>query len=241
MRPIIHLHDSLPSTNTYLQILAQKEALEEGYTILARHQTAGKGQRGSFWEARPFENLTFSTLLYPTFLQPQEAFWLNVVVALAILETLQREFKIAVQVKWANDIFFQDKKLAGILIENEITQQKIEKSVVGIGLNVNQADFEEKKAISLFQILNQKKDIELLASRVLETFVQKYQLLQAGEREKLRNEYLQNLYRYQEWHIFLVEGRKVAGQIIGIDKVGRLAVEMDNTVKYFGLKEIQFL
>ncbi|WP_154657041.1 biotin--[acetyl-CoA-carboxylase] ligase [Hugenholtzia roseola] len=241
MKPIIHLHDSLPSTNSHLQILAQQTQLPEGYTILARNQTAGKGQRGNLWEARPFENLTFSTLLYPTFLQPQEAFWLNIVVSLAILETLQREFKIAVQVKWANDIFFQDKKLAGILIENEITQQKIEKSIIGVGLNVNQKEFEEKKALSLFQILNQKQDIEVLANRILETFAQKYELLQAAEREKLRNAYLQNLYRYQEWHIFLVEGRKVAGQIIGIDKVGRLAVEMDNKVKYFGLKEIQFL
>jgi BirA family transcriptional regulator, biotin operon repressor / biotin---[acetyl-CoA-carboxylase] ligase len=229
------------STNTYLQDLQRSQAVDEGFVVFARQQTAGRGQRGAAWESRAGQNLTASLLLRPNFLSPQRVFWLNIVVSLGILEALQQLTGLPFQIKWANDIFINDKKIAGILIENQMSQDQIETSIVGIGLNVNQLDFQEPKAVSLAMLTQKNYDIEVICRALVQGILGKYRQLAAAQDELLRSRYLQNLYRYQEWHLFEIAGKKVAGQILGINAEGKLALETDNTIRYFGLKEIKFL
>eukprot|EP01137_Pigoraptor_chileana_P015025 Opistho-2@5140 len=107
--------------------------------IITDNQTAGRGQRGNVWEASIGENLTFSLILKPNFLKASEQFQLNVAVSLGVLDCLSEYIDEDLKVKWSNDIYFQNQKMGGILIENTLQGYQIGYSVIGIGLNINQA------------------------------------------------------------------------------------------------------
>ena len=150
--PLIHL-DETDSTNRYLTQLCDRQQVAEYTTVCADYQTAGKGQRGNTWESERGKNLMFSLVLYPTFLQPQRQFILSQLTALAVRDTLTR-WAGDIRIKWPNDIYWQEKKICGILIENELNAEGIARSIIGIGLNVNQTKFhsDAPNPVSLRQI-----------------------------------------------------------------------------------------
>lgn len=230
-----------PSTNSEAQQLLLKNEATEGCTVVTAHQTAGRGQRGNTWEAEPGKNITLSVVLMPKFLAVKHQFYLNMAVSLAVLDLLRELGLKNAQVKWPNDLYFEDKKLGGILIENSINSLTLQHSIVGIGLNVNQLHFGYTTATSLAKVSGYTHNLEQVTNRLLQLLEKRYMELRAGKIARLKYEYLQGLYRYQEEHTFEVQNQHVKGQILGIDDDGRLAVEMEGELRYFGFKEIAFV
>ncbi|MDQ3292596.1 MAG: biotin--[acetyl-CoA-carboxylase] ligase [Bacteroidota bacterium] len=221
-------------------MLLKNEAIE-GCVVITDNQTAGRGQRGNTWEAEPDKNITLSLILKPNFLTASQQFYLTMCVSLAIVDTLQGVAPDIIKIKWPNDIVARDKKLAGILIQNSISGAYLQHSVIGIGLNVNQKKFSYPKATSLANLCNREFNLTILIEKLLEQIEKRYLELKINQLENLKIAYLQELYRYQSIHPFEVEGQKVNGQIVGIDAVGRLAVQINNELRYFNFKEIVFL
>ena len=149
------------STNNYLREQSAKARLPEGSLVIADFQTAGKGQVGNSWESEAGKNLMFSILLYPDFLPANRQFLISQIASLSVKETLEK-YTDSVTVKWPNDIYWKDRKICGMLIENDLSGQYLYCSVVGIGLNINQEIFrsDAPNPVSLTQITGKTYDRE---------------------------------------------------------------------------------
>ncbi|HEX8349328.1 MAG TPA: biotin--[acetyl-CoA-carboxylase] ligase [Hymenobacter sp.] len=231
------------STNTEAQTLVVKNSATDGCTVITDKQTAGRGQRGNLWEAAAGENLTLSVVWFPGFLAATSQFQLNQAVALAVHDWAGSLLgpDPALRLKWPNDLFFGNQKLGGILIENTVSGAKIQSSIVGIGLNINQQNFGIPTATSFGRLTGRPYTLPPLATRLLECLERRYLQLRAGNLGLLRADYLRVLYRYQEWHPYEVAGKQVMGCIRNLDESGRLLLEIDGTLRHFGLQEIKFI
>nr|WP_236018521.1 biotin--[acetyl-CoA-carboxylase] ligase [Hymenobacter sp. BT559] len=229
------------STNSEAQQLLRENRASEGCTVITDDQFAGRGQRGNQWLAAPGENLTLSIIWLPTFLEASQQFLLSQAVALGIYDWAELLLGASpmLRLKWPNDLYFGTQKLGGILIENSLSGAKIQSSIVGIGLNVNQRHFTLPTATSLGALTGRYFQREELAARLLECLEKRYLQLRAGRLRELRQSYLAALYRYQEWHDYEVAGRRVRGQIVGVEPDGRLALRIGDEVQHFGLQEVK--
>lgn len=228
------------STNKVAVEMLTHEKLPEGTIILTENQTSGKGQRGNQWESEPHQNLTFSVIFYPGFLFIKDQFYLNMIASLAVADALKTFFAKDVKVKWPNDVYVNDKKICGILIENTLKGTVIEHSVIGIGLNVNQSEFTVEKATSMADLTLMNYDLNDVFNRVIQSIEKYYLLLRQGDLKSIRLIYLENLYWMKETHLF--ESNAVfSGQIVDIDEVGRLVVESGSHTNVYDFKEIKFL
>ena len=175
----------------------------------------------------------------PGFLEISRHFFLNVFVSLAICDFLSKYIPTYIKIKWPNDILYEDRKIAGILIENLIRNNNLMYAISGIGLNVNQRDFITENAVSMSEICNREFDInDLLAHLCMHLEHRYYQLKESGL-EKLEKDYISRLYRINEVHLFKSE-KAFYGRIRGIDDIGRLIVETDDGVREFMYKEIEY-
>ena len=215
----------------------------EGTVIITDNQTAGRGQRGNSWEAISGENLTFSLILKPNFLKASDQFQLNVAISMGVFDFLSEFIDENLKVKWSNDIYFGDKKMGGILIENSLQGYQIGHSIIGIGLNINQIKFSNERATSLRNITQNplKYDLSELLKKLLENIEIYYLKIKNNDYESLKIKYLSNLYRFEEHHYFRRNGQQFLGQIIGIDKTGKLGIKTDGNVIYFDFKEVEFM
>jgi BirA family biotin operon repressor/biotin-[acetyl-CoA-carboxylase] ligase len=233
------------STNSYLKhLLSNSKPLPEGTVIMAENQYAGRGQQQNGWFAGPGKNLTFSILLNPHFLSIANQFDLTRVVSLGVLDALTPLPGPPLKVKWPNDMYYGDKKLGGILIENLIQGEVIKNSVVGIGLNVNQENFPQwvPNAISVKQILHHDYDKIQLLSEICRNLEAWYLTLKDGKTSIVRNAYLSRLYWLNESRPFKTGDEIFNGTIRQVRDNGLLVVENTNgTQKEFSLKEIEFL
>lgn len=241
---VFYQFPALASTNAYAAELLTKTKPNEGTVISAAHQYAGRGQIGSTWESEAGQNLTFSTIFYPTFLPVQQQFLFNQLIALAVRAIVAELIPATVNVKWPNDIYINEKKVAGILIQNSLSGTLIQNSIVGIGLNVNQQDFSSlaPKATSLRLESGQQFDLEELLARSCEILELYYLKLKNGQRQAIQEEYLEHLYRFQQecWYQ-RPDGLPFKGKIIGVQESGRLMLEIEGQVETFAIKEIQFI
>lgn len=232
------------STNHIAQDLVNKNKATEGCVVITGCQTQGRGQRGNTWEAEPNQNITLSLVLKPSFLALQQQFYLNICTSLAVRDLVLAFLPAdpaVIKVKWPNDIYYGNKKLGGILIENTIRGQLLQHAIVGIGLNINQISFAHAGPISFRMITGQQYPLAEVAERLLEKLEGRYLMLQQGKLESLKMEYLQHLYRYQEKHLFRVDNETLAGQILGIDAHGRLGLQVGDKIRYFDFQEISFI
>ncbi len=235
---------SCHSTNDIAgQMIQSENMVFEGTVIITDNQTAGRGQRGNTWEASSGENLTFSLILKPNFLKASDQFQLNVAVSLGVFVFLSEFIDENLSVKWSNDIYFGDKKIGGILIENSLQGYQIGHSIIGIGLNINQTEFINGRATSLRKIAQNplKYDLSELLKKLLENIEINYLKIKNDDYESLKTRYLANLYRFEEYHYFRKNGRQFLGQITGIDETGKLGIETDGNVIYFDFKEVEFV
>ena len=238
---VVHLK-SVDSTNNYLKIrLAKSAPLLEGTVIMAEEQFAGRGQAANTWHSNPGENLTASVLLRPEFLRPDSQFKLNMAISLAVYDTVKAIVGFNLKIKWPNDIYFNDKKIGGILIENILQGPKWKHSIVGIGLNVNQVTFpsEIAKVSSIKQITGTSKDLMELLNELCLAMQFRYNQLLAGE--DLMSEYLSRLFRFNEPGAYLIEGLPESGIIRGVGETGCLHVEINGEIRAFNIKDIAFV
>ncbi|MCF0173541.1 MAG: biotin--[acetyl-CoA-carboxylase] ligase, partial [Bacteroidales bacterium] len=166
-------YDTLLSTNNTMSLY--KERFQDRETIVAIEQTAGKGQRGNRWESAPGENLTFSTMLKPRGFAAERAWLISQSVSLGICDFLHIK-GLEAKIKWPNDIYVEDRKICGILIENSISGTLLSSSIVGIGLNVNQLSFSEDipNPISMAMVTGQRYDIKSEIVTLLESVFGRY-------------------------------------------------------------------
>lgn len=185
--PTIRLK-TVDSTNKYAANFLSVSEWSEGTVILSEHQTQGRGRNNKNWNSTPGENLLISLLLKPNFIIPYEAFQLSMAMALAVTSTVS-SFGIGnVSVKWPNDVFIGDKKVAGILIENQVRGQILQSSIVGIGLNINQIEGLDSRGTSMNKILGQHLDIEeVFGNLCLEA--EKHYLLLRSDSERILQMY----------------------------------------------------
>jgi BirA family biotin operon repressor/biotin-[acetyl-CoA-carboxylase] ligase len=237
----IHFLPDCHSTNDIaLQAIRQKE-VQEGSIFVTNHQTRGKGQRGNTWETKPGENLTFSLVLQPQFLDLSEQFFLSMAVSNAIRQGLQ-EYIPQLQVKWPNDLVIPGiGKIGGILIENLVGSKGWEYAVVGIGLNINQREFSSPQATSLSLATGNFYPLEELFKLLITHVEQAYIALKKGKVELLKQEYLRHLYLIDQWALYRIGEQVQEGKIVGISETGNLLVELPSGKQQsFGIKEISF-
>lgn len=236
---MIHHFDILASTNDE----AFDPRYGEGDIVWAEQQTAGRGQRGHKWIGGKGENLMFTAIFEPYFLPPVRQFFLSETVALALTDALQ-EWGVEAKIKWTNDIYVGDRKLVGILIEHRLTKGELSRSIVGIGLNVNQTTFDSSlpNPVSMAQILGRELNRYEVLSCIADKLALRYQQLQKGDMELLRKEYCDKLYRLNEEHWFVLpDGVRFRGTIRGVDVSGALLVESkDGEMASYLFKEIEF-
>lgn len=232
------------STNTFLKLmLAKSEPVAEGTVIMAEDQVAGRGQQQNKWYSVKNESLTFSLVLYPTFLPLKDQFLLTSAISIGIYEALQPLLGGTLKMKWPNDVYIGDKKLGGVLIENQVQGEKIKSSVIGIGLNINQVYFPDwvPNAISIKQILQTNYDIKDILLQICSHIERWYIKLKCGNVSHIQSAYRQALYWLNEIHQFRTGQQVFEGVIRGTDVAGHLQVEHSGQVHTYNLKEIEFL
>lgn len=232
------------STNTFLKnALSKSTPLFDGTVIMAERQLAGRGQSGNSWLSEAGKNLTFSILLNPHFLTIDRQFDLNIVISLAMNDFLNSYTSGGAYIKWPNDCYLGNKKIAGILIENIVHGSTIKHAIIGIGLNVNQEDFPAglKNVTSLKQALHQDYNLMHLLGEICSRIEARYLQLKAGNSDKLRDEYLSQLYLKDEWALFKFDSQIQSGKVRGITAIGQLILETTEGLKYFNNKEIEFI
>lgn len=234
------------STNlALLRLLDAGEVLPEGFTLWTGNQTAGRGLGNTSWYSEPAKNLTFSVLLKPRFLPPGKQFLLNKSIATAIISALSEISKKNVfQIKWPNDIYWSNKKIAGTLIENQIMGNVYERCVVGIGININQKEFRDDipNATSLTLVTGIEFDIKKLLGIVAEYVLLNYSLLKNKHESRIHECYLEHLLGYGKWMRFSLHGESFNAMIVGVNDHGKLILKNENgLLGEYGMKEIGFL
>jgi BirA family biotin operon repressor/biotin-[acetyl-CoA-carboxylase] ligase len=239
---------SCHSTNQEAYDRIAQGSVPDGTMLITNHQTAGRGQMGNTWEARAGMNLTFSLIMQPRFLEVSRQFLLNMAVSLGItdwLHTWSDDFRI----KWPNDIFFHEYKMGGILIQNLLRGTSLSHSIIGIGLNINQHQFDSPRAISLTKITGETFALPPLLESLGLHLEQRYLQLRGGG-GGLQEEYLSRLFRYGKEELYQEEKQKqkqkqneryFRGRIVDVEPSGALIMQTASGRRSFQFKEVSFI
>lgn len=242
MLPMIHF-DEITSTNDFFKSVKVYNAIEEGAVVYADYQTKGRGQKGNTWESERGMNLLFSLVLRPDMLEINEQFIISQLISIAIQEFLNVEAG-DIKIKWPNDIYWNDKKICGILIENILADNKIERSIVGVGLNVNQTLFSDwiPNPVSLKLITGKMYDIKSLIVDIHSRVMNYYDVLKMGGFECIRQKYKANLYRSNGFYRYADAYGVFEARIKDVENNGVLVLEGNDFAekKYF-FKEVRYL
>jgi BirA family biotin operon repressor/biotin-[acetyl-CoA-carboxylase] ligase len=234
------------STNSYAIEMLKNVNLSEGTVVHTAEQTDGKGQRGSVWKTEKTSNLTASLVIKPTFLSLKNQHYLYKISALAcydVLAELLDTSQFDIKIKWPNDILVNKQKVAGILIENHVTNIKLSWSVVGIGLNVNQTIFDEAfNATSLKLILGKEINIDSVLQLLCKHFEKYYLHLKNNKFDLIKNEYLKHFFRLNNWMDFEIEGIIKTMYVIGVSDEGMLWLKDKNDRSYYmDVKQVKWV
>jgi BirA family biotin operon repressor/biotin-[acetyl-CoA-carboxylase] ligase len=223
---------------------AREAKYVHGDVIWAEQQTAGRGQRGHKWDSATGDNLTFSTVLAPTFLPVDEQFLLSEVVALALTETFARH-GIEAKIKWTNDIYADDRKIVGVLIEHMLSSERFERTIVGTGINVNQTEFDPllPNPVSMRQLTGMRYDREAVLEVYLDCLTHYYDMLHRGDKQTIQRLYRERMYHIDEEHTYaLPSGERFRATIRGVRPSGELRLEhADGTIREYAFKEVEFV
>lgn len=246
--PLIAL-DETDSTSRYINQLCDdlKEGVAEFTTVTAEFQTAGKGQRGNSWESEGGKNLLFSFVLYPGFVEARRQFILSQLISLAIKEELDRRADGDITIKWPNDIYWREKKICGILIENDLNGPYIGRSIFGIGLNINQELFrsDAPNPVSLKQITGQEHDRKEILTRILQRMEACYKELQQQDFDRYAAEvsarYARSLFRRQGLHPYRDAHGRFLARLLRVEADGRFVLEDEHgREREYLFKEVQY-
>jgi biotin--[acetyl-coA-carboxylase] ligase len=238
----IHIKETV-STNTYLANMAS--ILPEGTVIYSTIQSAGRGQRGASWESEPGKNLTFSLLLKPKYLLPNKQFYISEAVSVAIVSVLSR-YASGFSVKWPNDIYYNDKKISGILIEHSIAGNTFEHTVIGIGININQRKFvsDAPNPVSLAQIIGTDTDLDIILKEIVQSIFDLVCFDENTSFDEIHSSYLEILYRKDgTFHKFSTpEGEIFEAEITDVLPDGTLTLQDEaGSTRCYAFKEVSFI
>lgn len=243
MEPVYIKLGTVESTSSYLA----EHILDNGHgtVVTTREQTAGRGQRGNSWEAEPGKNLTFSILIKPQHIKASQQFYVSEIISIAIVDILQKHIHgKKVLIKWPNDIYINDNKICGILIENSLIGNCIDRSIAGIGININQREFlsDAPNPISLVNITGKETNLEIMLDdvcRQILSYFNKYD--NASEFSKLHERYCGVLWRRDGLHPYrdCSTGETFYASIANIATNGMLTLHLsDNSRRIYSFKEV---
>jgi BirA family transcriptional regulator, biotin operon repressor / biotin---[acetyl-CoA-carboxylase] ligase len=232
---IIHL-ETIDSTNNYTATMFKSGKIRHGAVIMADVQTMGKGQRGKSWVSQPFDNLTFSVVLEFQQLRDMTPMAINHLVSLSLVDFISK-FSSNIRIKWPNDIYVNDQKIAGILIENQRQGDQFISSIVGVGLNINQTNFGELNATSLSLLTQKRYHLkELLFSWIASI---NKRLQHTNCRDELHEQFEQLLWRKDTLVEFQQHQQLKSGILRGSNNLGQIAIEINGELHYYHNSEIQ--
>lgn len=235
--------EKLSSTNSHATWLLRKGKVQEGTVIYSGFQTAGRGQGTNSWESEAGKNLLFSIILYPNSVRAEQQFVISKIVSLGLKDYLDKIVK-DVSIKWPNDIYVRDDKIAGILIENAIIKNDIEHSIAGIGININQDRFRlgAPNPTSLRILTGHEYKPEECLIEILKPLDERYRQLLYNKKSKIDRDYISSLYRGNQWTEFRDSRGLFEGKIIAVTDSGRLQIEDRKSRIYeYDHKEVDFL
>ena len=239
----IHLNET-HSTNSYLRELIMREKEQpEGTVVITDYQTAGRGQKGNSWESERGKNLTFSILLHPNHIPPGKQFILSQLISIAIVGVLKK-YDRHFTIKWPNDIYWKEKKIAGMLIEVDLTGSSLSNAIIGIGININQRHFKSDapNPVSLTQITGKEHNLSELLEKILDSIVDEYNKYTPDNEEEIRQKYMALLFRNKGVYPYLYGEEIFNASIEGIEPNGQLILKKENgSIHTFAFKEISFL
>lgn len=223
MKPTIIRLKETDSTNNHLRELLSREKLPEFTVITTEFQSSGKGQRGNSWESEEGKNLLFSVLLKPHFVPARSQFLISQISSLAVKESLE-QFADGFSIKWPNDIYWNEKKISGMLIENDLAGMMLSESIPGIGVNINQDTFisNAPNPVSLKNITGETHDCGDVLASMLHLLFHYYELLQRGETEAISKRYHDSLFRREGFHLYADNNGQFSARIVRIEPDGRL-------------------
>lgn len=240
---LIHHLKGIDSTNNYLKDLLLKETVDEGTVVWSDFQSAGKGQRGNSWESEDGKNLLFSIVLYPDFVEADRQFILSQIISLAVADCLS-VYAEGISIKWPNDIYWNEKKICGILLENAIIENRITQSVAGIGLNINQEEFisNAPNPVSLKQITKKTYDLESILEEVVDKINKYYQVIKSGNAAIITDRYKKSLFRKDGYHLYADDNSSFLAHIEDIEPSGLLVLRTENgEKKHYAFKEVKYI
>ncbi|HQZ24659.1 MAG TPA: biotin--[acetyl-CoA-carboxylase] ligase [Flavobacterium sp.] len=235
--------DAIDSTNEFLKGLSSNQLLENFTVVTAENQTKGKGQMGAVWNSEPSKNLIMSVLVTDFVTDINQIFDINIVVSVSIIQVLQDLNIPELSIKWPNDIMSYNKKIGGILIENSIKSDGSINSIVGLGLNVNQMNFENlPKASSLALICNATFDKEEILLKIIENLEQNVELWFHNS-DYFWSFFANRLFKKGVPMPFEDQNQQnFMGIIQGVSPIGKLEILLeDDSISEFDIKEIQML
>ena len=220
----------IDSTNSYAVGLIEKGKANEGDVVVTKSQKQGKGQGENHWESEPNKNITGTLILEPIFISPSRQFVLTQLISLSIISILDNylsKYNTNSSIKWPNDIYIGNKKIAGILFQNFVVGESLTYSVIGIGININQKKFSLKTGnpIALIEYLKEEVDTNDILNEILEDFKNRYESFREYQDYNNVNEaYLDKLYLKGAWHNFTDLNGSFTGKISDVDEFGRLEI-----------------
>lgn len=212
--------------------------------IWAERQSAGRGQRGHTWHSTEGENITLSLVLEPTFVPIVEQFLLSEIAALSLVDTM-REYDVECRIKWTNDIYVADNKLVGILIEHSLMGDALSRTIIGIGLNVNQREFPAElpnptsMALERGATFDRREVVEALMRNVERW----YAVLERGDKAFIEQSYRELMYHRDEEHTYAYpSGELFRATLRGVRASGELRLEHeDGIIREYAFKEVEFV
>lgn len=234
----------IESTNSFLMKQLRLRELPEGTTVITHVQTSGRGQQGSHWLSEPGKNNLFSIVFYPKKVAADQLFILSQTMSLGIRDAVEKICDEHTYIKWPNDIYVQNKKVCGILIENNFKGSDLNYSIAGFGLNVNQTNFgnDLPHASSLKNISGIEFNLDNVLATCLQEIEKRYLQLFSEKYNIIRNDYLQFLYRRNILTSFKHERSIFEGMIQSTDETGKLIIDVKNEgLKTFDLKELEMI
>lgn len=240
---IIHIPE-LASTNAYAKQLLEAELPPEGTVIITDFQTAGKGQDTHTWESAPGENILMTVILYPKSLDVSEQFSLSMAIALGIVDFLNPLLPdTKLHIKWPNDIYANNRKIGGILINNEIMGNAFRYVIAGIGINVNQLSFSKDipNPVSIKELSGQDHNPFELAKNLSNHLLARYTQMDEAIESRHTEEYHAKLLGIHTWREYIHKGKKINAKIKGVNEFGHLLLETEADDISCDLGEIKFL
>lgn len=237
-------YERLDSTNSQAERLLMESKPAEGTVVFTYNQFSGRGQMGNEWFNDVYKNLTTSIILYPKIDFPKKQFALNQIVALGLKHCISTYCGHHVSIKWPNDIIVNDKKIAGVLIQNSISKNTISHSIIGIGININQEVFPKGigEPTSIFKEINQRFDVKDVLFDLCNAIEAWYLRLKAGQFDLIDEAYHASLYLKGEKRWFRTsDGERLEGEIIGVSREGQLRIKTLGEERLFMFKEISLL